>query len=406
MKLQAEPGRPCWASRKRAKLRNGRWLGLLGVAVCLALQGCFALPGTSGDFRTVPGTTSSDGTPPLKVNADSHFQGHIAFVRDHQLYVLDGTTGAVHILPAGTNVQDPAYSPDGSRLAYVRRGAGWSDIMVMPTSGGKPLALTHNQGKGSQITCSNGVSETDAVLAANPVWSADGQTLYYLSNEQKLNLACGFADMAIWKLAIKGGQHSLVIWPAGGNYDTGSLGGGGDAYLSLRPGTHNEITYTHYAYNATQSDDAPLVQVFLAILDQQQEIALTPPASNDGSPLQALEASWSPDGQELAYISHTDNSFPLAVMHVSDPPNGAPDFSDYASSTNLPLPGASAYPIFYPIWSPDGKSLLYLEFRNNEYDLYLVQLAVNGTSISLQSGPTQLTEGGVDGDSRPAWTGA
>jgi Tol biopolymer transport system component len=378
---------------------------VLLVGLCLALQGCFALPGTSGDFRPVPGT-NSDGTPPLKVNADSHFQGHIAFVRDHHLYVLDGATGTVHILPAGSNVQDPAYSPDGTRLAYVSRGAGWSDIMVMAASGGAPFVLTHNQGKGAQITCSNGVSETDAVLAANPVWAMDGKSLYYLSDEQKLKLACGFADMAIWKIALQGGERSLVIWPAGADDESGAPGAGGDAYLSLRPGTSNEMTYTHYAYDATQGDGTPLVQVFLAILDQQQEVALTPTVSNDGSALQAMEASWSPDGHELAYISHTGGAYPLAVMHVSDPPNGEPDFGDYASSTNLSLAGAIDYPVSYPTWSPDGKSLLYLEYRNNEYNLYLMQLAVNGTRITIQGSPIQLTEGGVDGDSRPSWTSA
>ena len=400
MEMQVAQHRPFMASMLRAQ-RAFLWPGLL-LVLSLALQGCFGLPGTSGNFRAAPGT-NSDGLPSLEINTDSPFQGHIAFVRDHRLYVLDGATGAVHILSAGTAVQDPAYSPDGSQLAYVERGADWSDLMVIPASGGKPLALTHNQGTGAEITCSNGVSEADAVWAANPVWAPDGQTLYYLSDEQKLSLACGFADMAIWQLAIQGDQRSLVIWPARGDDTTGAPGAGGDANLSLRPGAANERTYTHYAYDATQSDDAQLVQVFLAMLDQQQEIALTPTTTSDSSAQQTLEASWSPDGHELAYISRAGGADTLVVMRVSDPPGGSPNFSDYASSVRLNV--QRTIPT-YPIWSPDGKSLLYLGYDNNEYDLYLVQLAVNGTNISVQSGPTQLTQGGVDGDSRPTWTGA
>src|ERR1043166_1858617 len=103
----------------------------------------------------------------LAVNIDATFQGHIAFVRNHQLYILNGKDGKVSAVPAGNNVQDPAYSPDGSRLAYVRRGANWSDLMVIPAKGGTPAALTHNQGDGQNTLCANGASEEDSAWAAN-----------------------------------------------------------------------------------------------------------------------------------------------------------------------------------------------------------------------------------------------
>ena len=374
-------------------------LALLGV--CLALQSCDGLSGESGHFRPVSSASSAASGTPLAVNQDGRFQGHIAFIRNHQLYILDGKTNNTRILPAGANVQDPAYSPNGSRLAYISRGAAWSDVMVIPSSGGAPSALTHNQGTGQQITCPNGFSESDGVWAAGPIWAADGASLYYLSDQQKLSMACGFVDLAVWQIAAQGGAPHLVLWPARGKDTTGLPGAGGDANLALRPGTPDELAYTHYAYDPQQSD-SQLIQLFVAALSTQQETPLSPPVV-DTTPEQALEPAWSPDGQYLAYIRRTGNRDDLYVIHVSNPASGAPHFADYATATKLfSLSG----PIAYPVWSPDGKSLLFRAFNENEYDLYLAQLSFNGSGISLQGSPIQLTQGGVDGDSRPAWTGA
>ncbi len=400
----------CLRSRNTRRHDALRRLGLclvLGLGVALALQGCTDSGGSQ--FRSVPGTQSSTASA-LEINTSAHFQGHIAFVRNHQLYVLNGKDDTVSALPAGADVQDPAYSPDGSRLAYVQRGASWSDLMVIAAQGGQPVALTHNQGTGQQITCDNGVSESNAVWAANPIWTPDGSALYYLSDAQKLlKTSCGFLDLAVWKIAAQGGKSSLILWPARGIDATGFPGAGGDADLSLRPGSDDQLVYTHYAYDG-QADNERLVQIYLATLDQSQELepdqpqelALTPTISDAGTPQQAMQASWSPDGNFLAYIVHANGAVSLEVMRVSNPARGAPNFHDYANA--LPILPDGAYS--YPVWSPDGKSLLYVEFKNNEYNLYLTQLTVTGTTISLQGNPVQLTQGGIDGDSRPAWTAA
>ena len=387
--------------RRRATLRASLVLLAVLLGACLALQSCAGLPGAGGHFRPVPSSRAGGSGTPLAVNQDGRFQGHIAFIRNHQLYVFAGKTDSTRILPAGANVQDPAYSPDGARLAYISRGAAWSDVMVMSASGGAPTALTHNQGTGQPITCPSGISESDGVWAAGPIWAADGASLYYLSDQQKLSLSCGFVDLAVWQIAAQGGTPHLVLWPARGKDNTGSPGAGGDANLALRPGAHDELAYTHYAYDPQQGS-SQLIQLFVATLTNQQETPLSP-ATVDTTPEQALEPAWSPDGQYLAYIRRSGSSNDLYIMHVSNPASGAPHFADYATATKLlSLPG----PIAYPVWSPDGKSLLYLYFADNEYNLYQAQLAVNGTSISLQGSTIQLTQGGVDGDSRPSWTSA
>lgn len=373
----------------------------LVLGVCLVLQGCDSLSASGGHFRPVPGSNNGGATA-LEVNQDSHFRGHIAFIRNHQLYILDGKTGSMSALPTGANVQDPAYSPDGSRLAYISRGANWSDVMVVPAAGGQPTALTHNQGTGQSITCPSGVSESDGVWAADPIWTTDGAALYYLSDQQKLKLSCGFFDLAVWQISARGGTPQIVLWPARGDNPANAPGAGGDANLSLRPGPHQELAYTHYAYDATQPGGSLQVQIFVAGLKDQKETPLSPPLVSS-APEQALEPAWSPDGHALAYIRRSGNSDELYVMRVSEPASGAPNFSDYATATRLLSVNSQ---IAQPVWSPDGKAILFLALKDNEYNLYLAQLSGDGTSTSLQGSAIQLTQGGVDGDSRPSWTSA
>jgi Tol biopolymer transport system component len=381
---------------ERLNRRLHFWLGLI-AGLALVLQGCSSLAGDNGQFRPALTSTISGGTP-LEVNSQSRFQGKVAFVRNHRLYVLDGASGAITPLPAGDGVSDPAYSPDGTRLAFISRGASWSDLLVMPAGGGAPTVLTHSQGSGGQITCASGVTVSDQVWVASPVWSADDSSLYYLSDRQKLDTACGFSDMGIWKMSAGGGDAQRLLPPAVGDESSGLPGAGGDTDLSLRPGPDAALTYTHYAYDA-QDGTTLLIQLFLGALDGAQETALSPTTLSD-VPEQVQQPAWSPDGHELAYIRQDGGSTDLMVMRVSDPANGAPDFKDYATSVKL-LDGQ----ISYPVWSPDGKDLLYLAYKDDAYNLYLAHLVFTDTSISVQGSPLQLTQGGVDGDSRPAWTG-
>ena len=398
MNGQLQPQRGGHAARQAGRLstRLSFWLSLLGV-LALFLQGCSSLAGDNGQFRPALTSTSGGGTP-LEVNSEERFHGKIAFARNHRLFVLDGTTGAITPLNAGEAVSDPAYSPDGTRLAFISRGASWSDLMVMPADGGAPTALTHSQGSGGQITCPSGITVSNQVWVANPVWSPSGDTLYYLSDHQKLDTACGFSDMGIWKMTAAGADPQLLLPPALGDENSGLPGAGGDTNLSLRPGADPSLAYTHYAYDA-QDGTTLLIQLFLGTLDGTQETALSPSTLNQ-APEQARQPAWSPDGHDLAYIRQDGSSTDLMVMRVSDPADGAPDFGDYATSIKL-LDGQ----ITYPVWSPDGKDLLFLAYKDDSYNLYLAHLVFSDNTISVQGSPLQLTQGGVDGDTRPAWTG-
>ncbi len=76
-------------------------------------------------------------------------------------------TGSATEIPEGA----PAWSPDGSTLAFSSARSGTSQIFTMPAAGGDAVELTNEAGG-----------------AFSPAWSGDGQTVYYLSATGTLHL--------------------------------------------------------------------------------------------------------------------------------------------------------------------------------------------------------------------------
>src|ERR1700750_1644367 len=69
---------------------------------------------------------------------------HIAFYYAGDLWTVErGGGGATRVpAPAGESHNFPAYSPDGSQLAFSRQTGGNWDVFVMPASGGEARRLT------------------------------------------------------------------------------------------------------------------------------------------------------------------------------------------------------------------------------------------------------------------------
>jgi TolB protein len=96
----------------------------------------------------------------------------LAFASDRgsalRVFVHDFATGTEVPLDVGAlSSTSPAYSPDGSTLAFEGRTAGavTSDIYLVPASGGTPVNLTN-----------------DPSANAGPAWSLDGSTVFFVSN--------------------------------------------------------------------------------------------------------------------------------------------------------------------------------------------------------------------------------
>lgn len=151
---------------------------------------------------TAPAAGGGDDFPTISPDGTIAYQ-HSANGSSDVWRVLDGSAGALI-----SNAAQPAYSPDGSRIAFVRKdGNGVQQIFTVGADGRSGL---------SQIT-------NETYGATMPAWSADGSKIAYtqpLSHATVQIRATGGgalatvdnADNAVWQPA--GSAHVLRQWGA------------------------------------------------------------------------------------------------------------------------------------------------------------------------------------------------
>jgi hypothetical protein len=204
-----------------------------------------------------------------------------------------------------------------------------------------------------------------------------------------------------------------------------SYGDGGNRDPAYRPGHPEQVMYTTFHYDDTGTHQIIQINIedITFMLNQPQRwnpnltpaVALTP-AIND---LANFQPSFSPDGDTIAYVRREDQThmsiytMPVAENVANDPtiPNFNPNSEANTKNALIPYSTQSSklftdrY-LSQPIWSPDGKQLLYYGFNNNTFDLYLITLTKTGTAYSVTpNSRLQLTQtaGQLDADSRAVW---
>ena len=109
-------------------------------------------------------TSLSEATatqPSFSFDGDS-----VAFIKGGDLYTVnsDGTGGEVRITNTVGTDADPAYSPDGSKIAFASNVNGNYDIWIVNSAGGVPFEVTSAAGN-----------------ERSPSWSPAGSRLVYAS---------------------------------------------------------------------------------------------------------------------------------------------------------------------------------------------------------------------------------
>lgn len=267
------------------------------------------------------------------------------------LWVINAATGDGRVLTEGDAVQ-PSWSPHGHRVAYwgMPPGGGQRDIWTISAEGGEAVAVTN-----------------DEALDWNPVWSPDGQHLYFASNRG--------GSMNFWRVAVNEqtgqvrGEPEAVTTPSGYSQhlsfsrdgkrmayvqksETRNLQRiGFDSSRAKTTGTPQVITRgTRYVSSPDVSlDDEWLAyssqgekqeDIFLIRRDGARQRQLTNDLFNDRFP------RWSPDGKRIAFYSDRSGRYDIWFIN--------------ADGTGLQqLTFTSGPPAFYPIWSPGGSRLVF-----------------------------------------------
>jgi tricorn protease len=342
-------------------------------------------------------------------------QTHIAFVYANDLWVADINGKNVRHLTTDLGIEtNPAFSPDGSLIAFSAQYDGNTDVFIVPAAGGIPKRLTWHPGPD---IVQSFTPDGKAVLFASPRNTYSGRYLQLytvpLDGGYPEQLKIPYANKAVYspdgtKIAYnplyeaftqwknyRGGTNS-VIWiiklsdysfekipqPEGRSNDPGPMWIGDKVYFrSDRNGEFNLFSYdpkTKEIKQLTNHKDYPVLNAaagggkiifeqagLLHIYDPQkgQETKITIGIATDLSELReryAKGARWvrnasiSPSGARAVF------EFRGEIVTVPA------EKGDSRNITNTP--GVHER---FPAWSPDGKSIAYFSDAPGEYELHL-----------------------------------
>ena len=106
---------------------------------------------------------------------------HLLFDAQGQLWLYTIESGtAVQVTSASDPSSDPKFSPDGSRLAYVRK----HNLYVRPVSGGAEQRLTQSKDENLLNGEVDWVYAEELDVRSNYYWSPDGREIVYLQMDE------------------------------------------------------------------------------------------------------------------------------------------------------------------------------------------------------------------------------
>jgi hypothetical protein len=285
----------------------------LAIGAEYALLVTQAVGDLDGDTLDEPVTVGfATGGPPLPPGTQ------LAFVRDGQVHVVNSDGTGVIRLSDGPDDADPAWSPDGQRIAFASaRGAPpESTAIYIMDAGGTNL-----------------VRRTTAPFAQAPSWSPDGQWIVFAAYPPDWTPgSAGSMDILVTRAEDDGTSPiRLTDIPGFEIQPAWSPDGARIAFVS------DSVAYDFTA------------DIFTMAPDGSQHSQLTDGFGFGESLVQYYQPTWSPDGQRLAVVTcrigfETCSASTVSVMNADG--SGL-----VALAATIGWDGAT--------WSPDGQTIAF-----------------------------------------------
>lgn len=213
---------------------------------------------------------------------------YVSFERGQaQVWLQDLSSGRRRVLAAwrGSN-SAPAFSPDGRRIALALSREGLTQIYVMDRVGGEPVRITRS-----------------SAIDTEPTWAPDGQSLYFVSDRG--------GTPQIYRTALDGSGVQRISWGAQGTSPTACPDGRHLAYVTR---------------------DQRAFRLVLMDLQEGRERLLTD-SEEDEKP------SFAPNGQLLAFATRQQRRDLLKTTSLD-------------GRTQLVLASSAEHEVREPAWGP------------------------------------------------------
>jgi Tol biopolymer transport system component len=289
------------------------------------------------DFGFFP-TWSSDGRE-VSFSTEGFSDPNTRRLSPSMIWVVNVSTGERRQLTDAKtgDAAQPAWSPDGARIAYWgKHKGGQRDIWTIPARGGDPTPVTD-----------------DAAFDWNPVWSPDGRFLYFASDRG--------GSMNLWRVPLE--------------EQTGRPTGPPEP-LTTPSSYAQQVAFSRDGRRAAYVNQVSSTNIYTVEFNPYKERITGQPVAVTQGFRHASGPHLSPDGGWFAYSSQGEKQEDIYLVSRdgASPPRKLTD---------------DVYKDRGPRWSPDGASIAFYSDRSGRYEAWTINADGSGLrQVTFTAGPS------------------